>query len=140
MTYVNATEVRKNWSETCDSVARVRPSIIKRTRDEMLLASKNDVLDMLRVYALNATIIKDNGSVTISMNDMDIVENAETEEEAKRLLAKALLDYAEEYYENYQLYSKSPNRGPHQPFIIRIMLLGTVDRVMEELICQAGRN
>ena len=140
MQLINATDVRKNWSETCDSVTRVRPSFIKRTRGALLLASREDVLSMLAAYTLTAKIIKDKKSVTLSLNELDLVENAASIEEAKLLLAESILDYAEEYYENYSLYSKSPNRGSHQPYIIKALLLGSVERIAEELICQAGEN
>lgn len=139
MQLTNATEVRKNWSETCDAVSRVRPSFIKRTRDSMLLASKEDVLDMLRAYTFDVKVIKEKDGVTLSMKDIDLMEYADDLEEAKLLLAEAIMEYAEEYYENYSSYSKSPNRGSHQPYIIKALLLGSTDKIKEALICRNGR-
>ncbi len=54
---------------------------------------------------------KADGSITLSLNEIDLVENAGSEQEARTLLAKSILEYANEYYENYEQYSHSPNRG-----------------------------
>ncbi len=37
MDVLSSTDVRKNWSETLDSVVRERPAYIKRTRDNLAL-------------------------------------------------------------------------------------------------------
>ena len=39
MLTMNATDVRKNWSEVSESVIREKPKFIKKTRDYMMLSN-----------------------------------------------------------------------------------------------------
>ena len=41
---------------------------------------------------------------------------------AKGSLAKELIDYAEEYINDFRLYYNSPNRKNHFPYIYRVLL------------------
>lgn len=85
MERTKATEVRKNWSAVCDSVVRKRPEFIRRVRDDLVLMSKDDLLSMLENYHYLARAYKeDDGSVTVSLDDIDIAENGETIESARK--------------------------------------------------------
>jgi hypothetical protein len=140
MQIINATEVRKNWSETCDMVARERPGFIKRTHDSYLMASFEDALMLLQAFKFNAVILPEKNGVTLSLNEIDLFEFAEDIESAKTLLARSILDYAEEYYLNFKLYSSAHNRAGHLPYVIKALLLGSEERIKEEMICQNGQS
>ena len=130
-----ATEVRKNWSKICDDVVRVRPSLIKRTHDYLFLASRNDMLKTLSILKFRITVSKEeDGSYTIISEDLDLAENAPTEESAKKAMAESILEYAEEYYDEYELYSRAPNRAQHLPYVIKALLLAYADEVEEEMV------
>lgn len=136
-----ATEVRKNWSSICDSVARVRPSVIKRTHDYLYLASKDSMISLLADVKYRVSIYKEEDrSYTVVSDNMDLAENAGSKEEALMQLAAAILDYAEEYFENYPQYSISPNRRPHLPYITKAFLLDDANKIREEMLCQNGRS
>ena len=140
MQSINATEVRKNWSSTCDSVARFRPSLIKRTHDSLYLSSRENMLNLLSSAKFECVVYKeDDGSYTISSVPMDLVENAVSKEAACAAMAESILDYAEEYYENYTLYSNAPNRASHLPYITKALLLGDANHIKGELICRNGK-
>ena len=67
MQSINATEVRKNWSETCDFVARKKPSLIKRTHDILYFSSKENMLKLLSSTRYECNVYKeDDGSYTAS--------------------------------------------------------------------------
>ncbi len=135
-----ATEVRKHWSETCDEVIRSRPSFIRRTRDLMILCSANSLLEALSPVRFNMTTYKEeDGSVTISSDDLDLVENGETLAAAKESMAASILDYANEYYASFSLYSSAPNRNAHIPYVYKALLLNSVEKIEEELHCRAGK-
>ena len=51
MLTMNATDVRKNWSEVADTVIRTRPQFIKRTRDYMMLSNCELVEALLEAYS-----------------------------------------------------------------------------------------
>lgn len=140
MIATGATEVRKNWSSICDKVSRVCPEIIKRTHDLMFLISQNDMLAILvHVKYGVASYLEENGSVTVVSDEMDLAENAETEEAALDALAGSILEYAHEYYSNYRLYSNAPNRKSHLPYITKAILLDNAKSIREEFICRSGR-
>ena len=140
MQTLNATEVRKNWSQACDDT-RIRPSIIKRTHDRMFLSSVDNMLKLLSYTHLDYLILKeDDGSYTASLISIDLAENEKTREKAVRALAEAIYEYAEEYYDNYELYGRSPNRAPHLPYVTKALLLGSAEKIMGELVCQNGAN
>ncbi len=139
MLSANATDVRKNWSSVVDSVIREKPVIIKRTRDFMVLANRELFSDMLSAYTFSAKkFVEADGSVTLSLNEMDIAENAPTEDEAKRALANAVLDYAEDFYNDFHYWSSAPNRKAHIPYVLRALLLDDAEKIGECISCQAG--
>ena len=141
MQSINATEVRKNWSETCDFVARKKPSLIKRTHDILYFSSKENMLKLLSSTRYECNVYKeDDGSYTASSATMDLAENADSKDAVFTALANSILEYAEEYYENYALYSNAPNRVSHLPYITKALLLGDVNQIKEELVCLNGRS
>jgi hypothetical protein len=141
MLALNATEVRKDWSSVVDGVVRDRPTFIKRTRDRMWLSNLDTMAEILSAYQFTAErYVEDDGSVTLSLNEIDLVENAATESEARRLLAQSILEYAAEYYENYSFYSKAPNRKKHVPYIFKALIMDDVDELGESIICRDGKN
>ena len=73
----NATEVRKEWSQVIDSVVREKPKFIKRTRDKMWLSNLDTMSEILDAYSFTAKkIIESDQTVTLSLNEIDLVENA----------------------------------------------------------------
>ena len=138
---VNATDVRKHWSEIIDGVVRVKPTFIKRTRDCVVLANEELFAEVLSAYTFSAIRHdEDDGSVTLSLGEIDLVENAPTENEAKLMLAKDILDYATDYYNDFAYWSSAPNRKPHIPYVLRAIMLGDVDKIGECISCQAEKN
>ncbi len=139
MDMINATDVRKNWSITLDNVAHERPAYIKRTHDNVAIFSISTLNMMLAGYHFNAKKFKENdGSVTLSSLDLDIVVNDVNEEAAKRRLAEYIKEYAEEFYSEYSYWSKAPNRQSHIPYVFKALTLDT-ESVMEDIICQNGK-
>ena len=49
--------------------------------------------------------------------ELDLATQGLTEEEAFEDLISMVIDYAEQYRENFELFSKSPNRSAHLPYI-----------------------
>lgn len=140
MQSINATEVRKNWSTICDDAVRNRPVFFKRTHDNMVIASNEDLNIILSGYKYHATLYKeDDGSVTIASDVLDLAENAEDKDSACMLLAEAILDYSEEYYSEFRLYSNAPNRRPHLPYVMKALLLGNAESIKGEMICRNGK-
>lgn len=136
-----ATTVRKEWSSVCDSVIHDKPKFIKRTRDKMIFSNLETMLDILSVYQFTANkFVEDDGTVTLSLNEIDLVENGTDETTAKLLMGNSILEYAMEYYDNYSLYSNSTNRKSHIPYVLKALILDDPQKIGETIQCQAGRN
>ena len=138
---VNATDARRHWSEIIDGVVRVKPTFIKRTRDCVVLANEELFAEVLSAYTFSAIRHdEDDGSVTLSLCEIDLVDNAPTESEAKLMLAKDILDYATDYYNDFTYWSSAPNRKSHIPYVLRAIMLGDINKIGECISCQAGKN
>ena len=78
-----ATTVRKEWSAVCDSVIHNKPKFIKRTRDRMWFSNLDIMSQILSAYHFTAQrFVENDGSVTLSLNEIDLVENGKDEQEA----------------------------------------------------------
>ena len=136
-----ATAIRKEWSAACDSVIHDKPKFIKRTRDKMWFSNLEIMSEILSVYQFTATkYIEPDNSVTLSLNEIDLVENGNDEREARLKLAKSILEYSVDYYNNYNMYSHSPNRKPHIPYVFKALIIDNPDKIGELIQCQDGKN
>lgn len=136
-----ATNVRKEWSAVCDSVIHEKPKFIKRTRDKMWFSNLETMSEILAAYHFTAEkLVEEDGSVTLSLNEIDLVENGKDEIEARFNLGNAILEYATEYYNEYELYSHSPNRKTHIPYIFRALILDDPEKIGELIECHDGKN
>jgi hypothetical protein len=136
-----ATTVRKEWSAVCDSVIHNKPKFIKRTRDKMWFSNLEIMSELLEVYHFTAIkYIEKDGSITLSLNEIDLVENGPDEQTARLNLAKAILEYSLDYYNEYEVYSRSPNRKKHIPYIFKALIIDDPEKIGEILQCQDGKN
>ncbi len=141
MMTLNATEVRKEWSSVLDKVVRDKPQFIKRTRDRVWMSNMDTMEDILMGYDFTAEkSIEEDHSVTLTLNEIDLVENGETEKAARRLMAYAILEYAMDFYEDYSYWSSAPNRKKHIPYIFKALIIDDVEKLGESIICQDGKN
>ncbi len=137
----NATDVRKEWSSVCDSVIHDKPKFIKRTRDKMWFSNLDTMAEILKAYKFTAQkFSEEDGSVTLSLNEIDLIENGIDETAARIALGNAILDYANEYYSNYAFYSHSPNRKGHVPYIFKAIIMDDPQKIGESILCQDGKN
>ena len=141
MLTMSATEVRKDWSRVLDSVTRRRPAFIKRTHDNVVLASTESLSAMLSYVRYEATIFQeDDGSITLSLDALDLVVNEKSLESAKKSLANDIEEYAEEYYANYESYSVSPNRRAHLPYVMKALIADSPKELEDAIEYHVGKN
>lgn len=115
---VSATDMRKNWSKNLDVVSRNKPLFIKRTRDDFVLSDLNTFKTILNAYLFK----EDDNSYTISLDVLDLVENANTKEDAISAMKSAIYEYATDFYNEFNLWSAAPNRKAHIPYIFKALL------------------
>lgn len=137
---VNATDARKQWSSVIDTAVRKRPVFIKRTRDNVTMINSEAFENLLTSYKFHISLIpEDDGTVTASVKEIDIVDNGATKEEAVEKIMTDLREYAVDFYSEFDYWRSAPNRKNHVPFVLKI-LLSTDDQLKEALICRAGKN
>ena len=135
---INATDVRKDWSSVVDTVIREKPVFIKRTRDQLFLTNVNLLKPLLEAYKFTAILYtEDDGTITISLDVIDLAENASTEEEAIKKLSEALLDYATDYYNDFAYWSRG-NRVSHIPYIFKALIHGDSNLIGGLIECRHG--
>jgi len=138
MLTINATQARNEWSTVVDTAIREKPQFIKRTRDKMILADINLFSELLSAYTFSANVyVEDNGTVTLSLNEIDLIENGENEQEALIKLAASILDYAEDYYADFSYWSRG-NREAHKPYIFKALILNDIKKIGGLIECHRG--
>lgn len=76
----------------------------------------------------------------MSLDQIDLAENGKMESEVKNKLAQSIMEYAEEYYENYSFYSAAPNRKKHIPYIFKALITDDIGELGASIVCHAGKN
>ena len=137
---MNATDVRKKWSSVVDATIRVKPQFFKRTRDYVFLSDFHFMEDLLAGYSYSATqMTEEDGSITLALNEIDLVENGKDEKDARKKLASAILEYAEDYYSDFSYWGSAPNRKSHIPYVFKALFIGDIQKIGESIRCQAGK-
>jgi len=140
MKTINATQVRSDWSAIVDSVVREKPVLFKRTRDILFLTDVELLCELLSAYTFNASLfIEDDGTVTISLDEIDLVENGFDETDALEKLSKAILEYSEEYYADYGYWSRG-NRAAHKPYVFKALILNDTRKIGGLIKCRHGET
>jgi len=140
MLTINATTARNEWSSLVDTVIRERPAIIKKTRDYLFFSNMHVLENILAAYSFNAeTLTEDDGSITISLDEIDLVENAPDAKEAVSKLARAILEYSEDYYNDFSYWSRG-DRKTHIPYVFKALILNNIDKIGGLIKCRRGKN
>ncbi len=130
METINATEVRNNFSFYIDTVVREKPIAVKRNRDILLFFSDQIVKDLVKDLTLHAELTYEDGIIVGTIAGFDLVVESKSEQEAIRKLAEDLLEYAQDYVNDFKLFYNAPNRKDHYPYVLKVLLASTIDEIM----------
>ena len=135
---INSTDARRDWSSVVDSVLREKPAFIKRTRDYVFLSDLSILESLLQAYTFSAVeFVEADGSITLSLDQIDLVENAPSEQDALRNLSFAVLEYAEDYYREFAYWSRG-ERKTHIPYVIKALILNDPEKIGGLIDCRHG--
>lgn len=130
MQTINATDVRKKFSQFIDTVVREKPVVIKRNRDHVLSISLEQTVNLLADYRFNMNVFnEEDGSTTATLNELDLIINTMDKGSMKNLMAQEILDYAEDYFEQFNLYYNSPNRQKHFTYVLKAILANNLEEI-----------
>ena len=130
------TEARNQFSTLYDSVFNsFNPAIVKRKQTEQVAMLRVDLLKMvLEDYKLNPEVIQeDDGSVTLALDSLELYANNSTLDLATKDLIEDLKIYAQDYLDRSQLFFHSPNRKPHFPYVLKILLCDNDEEIRKLL-------
>lgn len=138
---ISATNLRKDLSLVIDNVVHEKPVVIKRTRDYVWMMENNFLKKLLEPYMLSAyNEYEEDGSVTVYLKEIDLAENADTKEEAIEKLYSSIVEYSEEYYNDYQVFGEAFNRKSHFPYVIKALILNKDNKIGDMIQWQHGKN
>ena len=124
-TIMSSTDVRKNWSEVMDTVVRQKPIFVKRNRDILTVLSMEQLDLILDSFRFTLQVItEEDGSYTGIVEQLDLLGNAESEQSLIEQLTIDVIEYSEEYMNNFNMYYHSPNRRDHFPYIYKVAAQG----------------
>jgi len=104
----------------------------------MVLADINLLSELLSVYSFSANVFtEENGTVTMSLNEIDLIENGEDEQDALKKLSASILDYAEDYYNDFVFWSRG-NRSSHKPYVFKALILNDIEKIGGLIECHHG--
>lgn len=142
MLAINATDMRKDFGRYIDEIVRTKPIFVKRSKYYFMGISIEMAKDLVKEVTFNVEkYIEEDNSVTLSLNEFDLVVNEKNETTAISLLIDDLREYALEYYEDIEFWASDINRKNQMKHIIKILLTNDDDdELKESLVCQAGKN
>ena len=118
-----ASSVRKEWSFFIDKVLHEKPAFIKRRRDSIAAFSLEHLTTLLDGIKFQVDLTQEKDETwTAMLKDLDLTVNASTKNEALNLLSQDLMDYANEYMDEFEAYYRSRNRKNHFPNIVKVLL------------------
>jgi len=82
--------------------------------------------------------IEEDGSVTLSLNEIDLVENGKNKEDAVLNLAKSILEYAEDYYNDFSDWAVG-DRKAHIPYVFKALIINSIEEIGGLITCHPGK-
>ena len=139
MLFMNDTDIGNDWGAVIDSVIKEKPKFIKRTHDYMFMSNLNILESILEPYKFTAEkLIEPDGSVTLGLEEIDLAVNGKDEEEAVRKMAEDILEYAEDYYSDFDNWYSAVNRKSHLPYVVKALMLNDVHKIGRLIVCHLG--
>lgn len=95
------------------------------------MMKESEFNDIFTSFTIPVKLVKDDDGSFVATNSVieDVFSVGATKEEAISELCRNLIEYAQEYYENYDQYSTAPNRKKHDPYVLRILSSPSIEFV-----------
>lgn len=88
------------------------------------------VKDLLHDLTIRAELTKEDDIIVGTLEGFDIVVYGESEQEVIQKLAEGLLEYAQEYVNDFKLFYNAPNRKDHYPYVMKILLSSNIEEII----------
>lgn len=134
------TDVRKRFSEFVDTVVHKKPQFVSRNdRDTFMAINLQHLKPLIAGLTFRVNMTQDeDGSFVASFDNFWPVVSEPTEEQALYQLANELMEFAHDYMNDFDMYSKTPKFSQEFPYILKA-LLSDVDELKESFCVQYER-
>lgn len=109
----------------------------KQNNSPLISIISTELLDaMMENFFFHPEWVQDeDGSYTVSLDEIDVIGYGDTRAIAAEVLATAAMEYAELYFSQFDFYrSEMVNRGSHFPYLRRIVRCNSnISKVMKVL-------
>lgn len=128
---LSATQVQNEFSQFVDSIIHQKPIAVKRNDDIFWSFSKQIAEELLAGYTLAIEYEnEEDGSFFGSLVPLeDIVVHGKTMDDMIEDAAIQLVEYAQEYYQEFNKYYNAPNRRSHLPYILNVLSQNDIEGV-----------
>ncbi len=134
MKSINVTDARKDMSSFFDSVIHEKPLILKRRKYEAVLVEKSLMSMMLEYAKINVSSMESEKKWIYRASDLDVFGEGESKVDALNALCEALINYANEVYDNFMFYYYGQNIKSKLPYIFNILLCESIEDVKNILV------
>lgn len=128
------TEVRRDMAKFADRVIYEEPAVlVTRGRRDSFWAIDNEKFhSVLRAYRFTLEYEQgEDGRFYGSLKEIsDIVGDGDTFDELKQNLAHYLVEYAQGYARELQLFYHATNRRAHYPYILNVLAQDSIEDVL----------
>ena len=96
---------------------------------------------MLSAYNFTAekTVSEEDGLVILCLDEIEfLIAWGADEDEALNDMAKQIFEYAEDYYNYFETWSKGTNTVKHIPYVLKALILNDVEKIKELIKCRLG--
>ena len=77
-----------------------------------------------------AELTYEDGIIVGTIDGFDLVVEGKSEQEVIRKLAEDLLEYAQDYVNDFKLFYNAPNRKSHYPYVLKVLLASAIDEII----------
>ena len=124
----------QKW-EDCFAGVNQKPLFVEQGDRSFLICPTDLISQIVRNIPIVVNqFMEDDGSITLAPADLDLVDNGKTLEAAIEALIDDLIDYANEYLAEFELYSKAPNRKDHLRYVMKILTADSRQELKDSLI------
>lgn len=133
MQVLNANDIMNDFGSFVDKVIIEKPIVFKQNQNYVLSISRELVMSVFADKAFSPLFTEEEGIITATLKDFDFVVQGRSRDEVMTKLTVELIDYTQDYFNDFQLYYYSPNRQKHFPYIIKVLMSDSFKQV-EDLI------
>jgi len=93
---------------------------------------------VLKPPLLNVVLFGEEQQTLAQCAELDLITEMDTAEAALKAIVEMIAEYAEDYKAREQLFSRSPNRAHHKPYVDEILRCDTDQALLERLVIRYG--